>query len=95
MLHYKDKAFCADIVKNHTCGRELTVYEKNQVNKLGLPICWGNFCKKKEEPKNTYNMYVCENCSFTTDDPDMRKCLRCPSKKKLKKVEGETRPIHT
>lgn len=46
MICYKDTTFCADQVKEHACGRELTKEEKERAIKLGLPIAYSSFCKE-------------------------------------------------
>ena len=46
MITYKDKTFCADEVENHTCGREITDKEIQEAKEMGLPICYGSFCKQ-------------------------------------------------
>lgn len=45
MISYKDKTFCSSKVLKHTCGREITPEELKQAESIGMPICWGNFCK--------------------------------------------------
>ena len=47
MISYKDKTFCADEVEVHTCGREITAEEIKEAKKIGLPICYGSFCKEE------------------------------------------------
>jgi hypothetical protein len=46
MLCYKDKTFCSDNIKNHTCNRELTEEDRANAEKLGLPVAYGSFCVK-------------------------------------------------
>lgn len=48
MLCYKDMTFCADKVKVHTCGRELTAEDKKDAERVDLPIAYGSFCKVKD-----------------------------------------------
>lgn len=46
MLHYKDKSYCASKVKKHTCGREFTKKDAENVKRLDMPVCWGYFCEQ-------------------------------------------------
>lgn len=47
MITYKDKAFCASEVKEHTCGREYTEEDRKYNDKVvKLPVAWGKFCKE-------------------------------------------------
>jgi hypothetical protein len=46
MITYKDKTFCGSKVKKHICGREITKNEITNAKEIGLPIAYGNFCKK-------------------------------------------------
>ena len=46
MICYKDRAYCADEVEVHTCGRELTEEDAKKAEELDLPIAYGSFCKE-------------------------------------------------
>ena len=44
MICYRDRTFCASEVEVHTCGRELSAEDKENAERLGLPIAYCNFC---------------------------------------------------
>ena len=46
MISYKDQAYCASEVEEHTCGRELTEEEKKHAEEIEMPIAWGYYCEK-------------------------------------------------
>ena len=48
MICYKDRAFCASDVEEHTCGRELTEEDKRKAEESGLPVCFGDYCDNQE-----------------------------------------------
>ena len=47
-MTYKDKTFCASKVSNHTCDRVFTEYDKQQAEKIGLPVAWAKFCEENQ-----------------------------------------------
>lgn len=53
MISYKDKTFCADKVKNHTCGREFTEQDAIDAERWwgnkDYPVAYGSFCKPKQQ----------------------------------------------
>lgn len=49
MICYKDRTFCASEVEKHTCGREITPEEIKDAKRIGLPICYADFCKESKE----------------------------------------------
>ena len=51
MICYKDKAFCASEVTEHTCRREITKEELEHAHKIGIPIAYGDFCRATQ-PQN-------------------------------------------
>ena len=46
MLSYKDKTFCASKKHMKDCDRQITSEEKNEADKLNLPVAWAYFCGK-------------------------------------------------
>jgi len=55
MISYKDRAFCASNVKEHTCGRELTESDRKEAEEWwgsqDFPVAWGKFCEPDEDTK--------------------------------------------
>lgn len=53
MICYKDRTFCGDKVKKHTCGREFTAQDAKDAEKWwggkDYPVAYGSFCKKKKK----------------------------------------------
>lgn len=54
MICYLDRAFCADKVEKHICGREFTEKHAKDAEKWwcgkDYPVCWGSFCLSKSDP---------------------------------------------
>ena len=51
MISYKDRAFCASEVKEHTCDREFTKKDAKEAEiwwgGTDYPVAYGEFCKNK------------------------------------------------
>jgi len=49
MISYKDKAYCASEVEEHTCGREFTEQDAKDAEKWwgsdNYPVAYGKFCE--------------------------------------------------
>ena len=49
MLSYRDKTFCKSPGCKNDCGRKITEKEREEAQRLDMPICWGYFCGDKLE----------------------------------------------
>ena len=51
MICYKDRSYCSDKVKIHTCGREFTEQDAKDAEKwwggTDYPVAYGSFCAEK------------------------------------------------
>lgn len=43
-MSYKDRTYCSSDVEKHTCGRELTEKEKEDADRIKIPVAYGDFC---------------------------------------------------
>lgn len=48
MMCYRDKTFCASPNCKNECGRKITDKQRDEAEKVGLPIAWGYFCGEPE-----------------------------------------------
>lgn len=48
MMSYKDRTYCSSGVEKHTCGRELSKEDKENAERLGLLVAYGDFCWKPD-----------------------------------------------